>query len=75
MLKGNNIVNPFARPILKLTIDDQGQSHIETQLQPKDTAKLLATLAMDLTFQYVEQLSAAAQLGKLQLEEVAIVKP
>lgn len=70
-MKGNNsaIVNPFALTILTLKINDQGQTHIDTQLPPKETVKALANLVVDLTFQYAEQLAAAAQLGRLQLQE------
>jgi hypothetical protein len=69
-MKGINnnsaIVNPFAQTALTLTIDDQGQAKVDTQLPPEVVVKLLTQAVLGMIFSYVDQMALAAQQGKLK---------
>jgi len=69
MVKGINespIVNPFAQPILTLTIDDQGNSKIETQMPAEVVVKIVTQAMLGTMFAYIDQMALAAQQGKLK---------
>jgi len=78
MLKGvprdSRIINPIAKEILALTINDQMQLQLNTQLAPRDAAKLLLNVAMDLVFGYSEALADAVSRGTFKSSEQPIVK-
>lgn len=51
----SRIINPMAKTILKYEVNDQMQGHLEApNMHPKDAAKLLMNMAMDLMFNYSE---------------------
>ena len=56
LAKESRIVNPMAKTILSIKVNDQLQSHIDTQLAPREAAKIMMSLAVDLIFGYVEGL-------------------
>jgi len=48
------IVNPFARPVLTLTMNDQAQTELKAPDMPPDQViKVLMTVAIDVMFQYL----------------------
>ena len=69
-MKGINnnsaIVNPFAQPILTLTIDDQGNTKMDTQLPAEAVVKIVTQAMLGTMFAYVDQMALAAQQGKLK---------
>jgi len=55
LLKDSRIINPMSRIILKYEVNDQMQGSIHApELHPRDVAKLLMNMAMDLMFSYSE---------------------
>lgn len=58
------IVNPMAKTIMSLRIDDQLRTQLKSDLPPRETAKLLISTAIDLIFGYAE---ACADANKTKL--------
>jgi len=69
-MQGNQsgIVNPFARQVLSVTMDDQGQVKLDTQLPPEVVVKALVNITTESIMNYVSQMALAAQQGKLQTD-------
>lgn len=77
LVKGNNdsgIVNPFAKTVLTVTMDDQMQVRVQTDLPPDVVVKSLTNLAIGIIFEHAETLAAAAQLGKLKIQEQPLIQ-
>lgn len=56
LVKESRLVNPMAKTILTLEVNDQMQSKLNSSLPPRDTAKVLVNVALDLIFGYAEAL-------------------
>jgi len=69
LAKESRLVNPMAKTILSVKVNDQLQSNIDTQLAPREAAKILMSLAVDLMFGYVEGLVEFHTRGKEQEKE------
>lgn len=50
---GKGIINPFAKMVLTLSVDDQGQVSLNSPLHPREVCKLLRNIETDLLFQYM----------------------
>ncbi|NRH21513.1 hypothetical protein HOO68_05740 [Candidatus Gracilibacteria bacterium] len=49
------IVNPFARPVLTLSVDDQFQSNLQApDLHPTQVVKILMNVMFDVMFGYID---------------------
>ncbi len=59
LTKESSIENPFAKTIMSLRINDQLQTQLQSNLPPRETAKLLMSTAFDLVFGYVEAMAEA----------------
>lgn len=59
LIKTDGIINPFAKPVITLEVDDKGQVNLSSTLSPPDLCKLLQNIAIDVMFKYVD---AAAQV-------------
>ena len=55
------IVNPMAKVILSLRVDDQMHTQLKSDLPPRETAKILISTAFDLIFGYAEACADANQ--------------
>ncbi len=64
LTKESRIENPMARTVVSLKINDRLQTQLQSDLPPRDVAKLLMSTAMDLLFGYVE---AMADVNKTKL--------
>lgn len=58
--KDSQIINPMARPILKLEVNDQLQSQLDCpNVHPREAAKVLCNVVIDLIFGYSEAVADA----------------
>ena len=66
LAKESRIVNPMAKTIMTLVVNDQFQTELKSELPPRDTVKILMNLVADLTFGYSEALVAATKRPNLE---------
>jgi len=67
----SKIINPMAKTILKYEVNDQMQGHLTApNMHPRDAAKLLMNMAMDLMFNYSEAIveHAKIEIAKNELD-------
>lgn len=67
---GGRIVNPYAREILKFTMNDQGQVQLESVLPPLEIAAQLMTMALRTIFRHID-----VEVEKAVKERSAIERP
>ena len=67
LVRESGIVNPFAKPVLTLEVDDKGQVKLNSSLNPADLCKLLQNIAIDVMFKYV---GAVAQIQEEQESQI-----
>lgn len=67
LVRDSGIVNPFAKPVLTLEVDDKGQVKLNSSLNPADLCKLLQNIAIDVMFKYV---GAVAQIQEEQKSQI-----
>lgn len=53
---GSNIVNPMARPVLTLTVNEHMQVDLQCQLPPEQVIKCLQSVITDVTFLYLQKM-------------------
>lgn len=61
LVKEKGIVNPFAKMVLTLSVDDQGQVTLNSSLHPQEACKLLRNIEADLLFKYIDSVTQANQ--------------
>jgi len=55
LIKDSTIINPMARTVLKFEINDQMQAKLDAPgVHPRDAAKMLMSMAIDLLFMHTE---------------------
>lgn len=63
---GGKIVNPMAKQILSLTIDDSLQVNLQSQLPPEQVIKLLQSVMTDVMFVAIKNMIEAGKGPNLQ---------
>lgn len=54
---GGGIVNPMAKPVLTLTINDNMQLNLQSALPPPEVVKLLQSVVTDVMIQYMQKIA------------------
>jgi hypothetical protein len=75
LAKQNRIVNPFAKNVLSLKVNDELQTELDSKLPPRETVKILLNLAVDLMMGYTDQLVEFHLSKKSNGEDELIQRP
>lgn len=64
----DKIINPFAKPVVTIEVNDRGQVNLNSTLHPSDLCKLLQNISVDVMFKYMDA------VAKSKIEDENFIK-